>query len=244
MKGSSDELALAIAEGEVINVSEDCNTTLTKVTSLVKNLSSAESQLEHGYATLGVLLNTVSEKKYWKEANFKTFGAYLQSLTDTYKLGRAQLYGYMASTKTLLESNMTEEDLVNMGPTKAKVLSRAVKGNVPLTDEVKEAAVNPETTVADVQRLLYGEQNKGQEKGDWLNLGDMVGSPNLSGFYVNDDEQLVIRSAFDAARLTDPIVSRKLPPWQQGKLILLRLCMEYLNSHPTEPECDPPFMQS
>lgn len=201
----------------------EANVTLAKVDKLISELLTAEGLLEHGYAKLGYLLTEVSEHRYWEAAGLESFGEYIKSLSEKYNRGRTQLYHYFSTVKEL-KPYLTEDQLNEMGIAKANEIRKSVKQTgFPPKEEIISEAVKPGVTTATVRKLLFEATNRpADEKGTWM---------DFEGFYVTEDERLVIRSAFEAAWRTDPIVSKSVPDWTRRKEAVLRMAMEYLAEH-------------
>lgn len=197
----------------------------SKVDLLISELLTAEARLENDYAKLGLLLLDVHKNLYWKYVGFTSFGEYMRDLSDKYKRGRSQLYQYF-STVRILEPYVSTDQLSDMGIAKATELSKSVKRNgFPPTPEVIEQAVNSEVTAASLRKILFEADNIIDVKdGTWL---------DQQGFYVTDDERLVISSADEAALRADPAVPVDAPDWVKRKEARLRQAMEFLGSHPS-----------
>jgi len=199
-----------------------------QIDSLIQKLLSAEFGLDHGYAKLGLLLTEVSEQELWREAGYKSFDTYLELLSDKYHRGRTQLYHYYSSVREM-RPYLTEGQMNEMGISKLGVLKKATKElGFPPNNDVIETALDPKKTVSDVRKAVAQNHKLTQEEqtGTWFDLG---------GFFVTDEEKLVIKSAFEAAWRTDPVIQKTVKEQIRTKEGLFRLCMEYLGSH-SEPE--------
>jgi hypothetical protein len=196
---------------------------LAVVESLAQKLGKAETALEHGYAEFAAALLTVQENRYW-EGEFESWGKYIEHITNTYNLGKAQLYHKVAVVREL-DGIVETQDMTNMGISKASVLAdvaRLNNGIVP--NEVIAAAQNDKTTVKDLKKrvaeILHTPE---QENGEWVDLG--------YAFYLTPEEKEEIFAAEQAARNIDPVISNTLKTFMQKKEILLRLCREFLATY-------------
>lgn len=195
---------------------------LTEIDSLLQKLQGAEIGLELGRIKLGMLLNRVKEQDLWKEAGYKNFTAYLEFIEDRYHKGKTSIYAYFSTVREL-RPYLSEQQMFQIGISKAKELMHSVKRSGSLAGTVIEAAVKPETTVDDVKRLLAEDGNPTtEEKGTWY---------PQEGFWVSDDEKKVLDAADQAAWHTDPVVQKDLPAWCRRKEARLRHAMEYLSTH-------------
>lgn len=195
-----------------------------QIDSLIQKLLSAEFGIDHGYAKLGLLLTEVSEQELWREAGYKSFDAYLELLSDRYHRGRTQLYHYFSSVREM-RPYLTEGQMNEMGISKLSVLKKATKElGFPPNQEVIQTALDPKKTVSDVRKAVAQNHKLTEEEqaGTWYDLG---------GFFVTDEEKLVIRSAFEASWRTDPVIQKTVKEQIRIKEGLIRMCMEYLSTH-------------
>ena len=193
-----------------------------EVDRLIAALLTAEAQLEIDYAKLGYLLVDVHKNLYWKYIGFGSFGEYIKSLSEKYRKGRTQLYHYFSTVREL-SPYVTEEQLNSMGIAKAAELKKSVKRTgFPPSQEVIEQATNAEITCSNLRKILFETDNVVDEKGNWL---------DQEGFYVTDEEKLVITSADELALRIDPPVQPEVPDWVKRKESRLRQAMEFLGAH-------------
>jgi len=203
-------------QGEVVSVFDQINV-------LIQKLLVAESNLEHGYAKLGLLLTEVSEQELWRE-KYKSFDIYLKELSETYHRGRTQLYAYFSSVREM-KPYLTEEQMNTMGISKLNVLKGATKKlGFPPNADVISVALDEKSTVSEVRKAIAQTHQLTEEEtqGTWYDLG---------GFFVTAEERLVLREGFEAAWRTDPVVQTTIKESIRIKEGLLRLCMEYLSVH-------------
>lgn len=199
-------------------------TIFEQIDSLINRLLTKESDLDHGYAKLGLLLVEVSEQELWREAGFKSFDTYLTTVIEKYHKGRTQMYAIFTSVREM-RPYLTEGQMNDMGITKLNQLKKATaKLGFPPNNAVMKIALDPKSTVADVRKAVAQNHQFTEEeaKGTWFDLG---------GFFVTDDERLVIREAFEAAWKTDPVVQRSVKNEIRTKEGLMRMAMEYLSVH-------------
>jgi hypothetical protein len=172
---------------------------LNEVDKLVFSLGAAEANLEIGYVRVGKLLQTVSEREYYIHAidptdgrPFHSFGAYMVDLARKYHRGHTQLYSYMMTVREL-SGEVTEEQLGQMGITKAKELRAAKKGGLGITPELVATACDPGTTRVDLRRAIFSEAHMPEPQDDsmqWFDLG---------GIYLTRDERRELDDVFNHA---------------------------------------------
>jgi hypothetical protein len=201
------------AEGEKI---------LAEAEKTVSELAGAESGLNHGYAKLAVLFNSISNNAYFQLLGFANMTKYLESLTEKYGKSRAQLCGYTATAKALLPY-ITPDELNAIGINKAKELTKVVKtSQTKPADDIIKAAIDPKVTLADLQKLLV-DQHKipAVEKGTWYD--------KLSqGFYATPEEQKLFDEAITKA-LRIANVGENVPDHLKRKVVLCMWAQEFLN---------------
>lgn len=213
---SEEIIKTEILQGEIVPVLEQIDT-------LIQRLLAAESNLDHGYAKLGMLLTDVSEQELWRE-DFQSFDQYLSSLTEKYHRGRTSLYQYFSAVREM-RPYLSEEQMNVMGISKLSVLKKATRElGFPPNTAVMETALDPQTTVSDVRKAVAQNHKltPEEQEGTWYDLG---------GFFASAEERLVIRSAFEASWRTDPVVQKTVKESVRLKEGLLRLSMEYLATH-------------
>lgn len=197
---------------------------IQEVDKMIEDLLAAEHKLEHGYATLGGLLMEVQNNKYWQDLGYPSFGKYISHLSEKHHKGRSQLYHYFGTVKELAPF-VEPEALNEMGISKAAELKPFARAGT-LTPEIVEQAKDSKVTVKDLRKILFDSDTPdvvNSPKGEWLDLD--------FSFYVSADEKLVITSALQAAKRTDPILPVGQKPWQIAKDVVLKWAMEYLSVH-------------
>lgn len=114
---------------------------------ITRIILSEKQSLESNFVKLSQLIDEVRRKKYWLLGDFKNFGEYIADCEARYGLKHSQLYVGMKVTRNLLPS-VPEQDLVDMGISKAGVLSKYVEqsGQKSIPKEILDAARNRKTT--------------------------------------------------------------------------------------------------
>ena len=195
---------------------------LQEAEALVAKLAAAEGQLELGYAKLAHTLADISEHRYW-DGTYKSFGEFIQHISDTYNLGKSQLYSYMATARDLGDS-VTEDQLNTMGISKALALREAKNATGTIDPTVLTAALDSTVTVKQMKKLLYDAGTiTAPEDGSWMDLD--------CSCYVTDEERKEINDAANAARHMDPPIAETQKDFQQRKEVLLRFAREFLAAY-------------
>ena len=153
--------------------------------------------------------------------NYKTFGDYLADCEKKYGIKHSQLYVGMKVARNLLPS-VSESDLVQIGITKAGVLSKYVEqsGNKNIPGDIMTIAREQKTEALDdaVNRRLNNVPQT--DKGKWFTVG----------FYAFEEEAEELRQAIEVAKSIDPVIPNNIPEWQQNKEAMLRLAREFLGA--------------
>lgn len=187
---------------------------------ITKTILAEKQSLESNFVKLSQKIDLVRRKKYWLLGDYKNFGEYIEDCERRFGLKHSQLYVGMKVTRNLLPS-VPENDLVEMGISKAGVLSKYVEqsGQQNIPEEILETARNPKKTKdeldAEVNSRLH---NVVPEKGTWR---------SIPGFFAHDDEWKEIEEAMQLASSIDPVISNSIPMWMQVKEQLLRLSREF-----------------
>lgn len=199
---------------------------LKEVDILAETLKKAEQLLERGYAEFGSLLVQVSEQNLWRQTEHKTFDAYVRGLGSRHDLGRTQIYKAYGVVREL-SPYLTLDQLNEIGISKAQELKTATKrSGVGPSEEVIAVAIQKETKIDDIRKLLFAEGNPAPEnKGIWY---------PTEGFWVTEEEKSILDSADNAAWRTDPVVQTTLPAWVRKKESRLRQAMNFLADHGAE----------
>ena len=195
---------------------------LQQVETLVAKLAAAEGQLELGYASLAYLLSDVSEHRYW-DGTYKSFGEFINHISTAYNIGKSQLYNYLATARDLGDS-VTEDQLNDMGISKALALREAKNATGSIPSNILTAALDPKVTVKDMKKLLFDAKILvTPEDGTWCNM-------DFSCYYT-PEQKATVNDACNAARHEDPPIAATLPEHIQFKEILLRFSMSFLSDH-------------
>lgn len=195
---------------------------LEEVDSLVSNLAAAETQLERGYAKLGCLLNEIQENLYW-QGYYESYGEFLAHIQEVYGISKSQLYNYRAAAHDLIGS-VTEEQMNQMGISKALTLRAAKRNNQTIPDDVIAKALDKSVTVEDLKQILFESHHiERPEDEDWISLDFSC--------YVSEEEKNTIQTAMKIAKQIDPPIAGTLPDHMQQKEILLRFAIEFLNTY-------------
>lgn len=207
---------------EALVSAAEAQSKIAEVEKLAAQLGEAESQLEKGYGALAFRLKDISENRYW-EFSYASFGEFLKHIQEAHKLGRAQLYRYMAVAREL-DGVVTEKQLTDMGISKAEELLKAHDKNPILPADAVNQALDPTVTTKDLKEILFNADNEPEpEDGSFIDLG--------FSFMVTEEEKEVLQAAANAARHGDPPIDGKLKPSAQLKLIALKWAMEYLGAN-------------
>lgn len=193
-----------------------------KIDSEISQILSDEAKLNNSYVKIGILLNEVREKQYWKVLEYKSFGEYLKTLGERYSKGRTQLYHYFSTVRELMYC-VSEENLMAMGIAKAAELKKYVKKYNRTPTTFIDLAIDSKTTTKQLRQIIFEQENETEEmKGTWF---------DQEGFFLTDEEKLVIQSADSAALNTDPVVPAEVPDCVKRKEARIRQAMEYLAAH-------------
>ena len=188
---------------------------------ITRTILSEKQSLDSNFVKLSQLIDEVRRKKYWLLGDFKNFGEYIADCEARYGLKHSQLYVGMKVTRNLLPS-VPEQDLVDMGISKAGVLSKYVEqsGQKSIPKEILDAAKNRKVGRDELDAQVNSRlHNVVPEKGRWLALG---------GFFCDDSERQEIEDALDLAASVDPVIPVDLPEWMQSKERYLRLAREFI----------------
>lgn len=221
--------ALAVSSQSEQAIQGEISSVFDQINVLIQKLLLAESNLDHGYAKLGLLLTEVSEQELWRGAGYKSFDKYLVELSETYHRGRTQIYAYFSSVREM-KPYLTEEQMNIMGISKLNVLKGATKKlGFPPNNDVISVALDPKATVSEVRKAIAQTHSLTEEEtqGTWFDLG---------GFFVTPEERLVLREGFEAAWRTDPVIQKTVKEQIRTKEGLLRMCMEFLSTHGEQAE--------
>lgn len=198
---------------------------LAEINETLKSALAAEGSFQHARMRLGRLLDEAKKREYWRTWGHESFGTFVKELAEKYRIGRTQLYAYYSTAKELRDY-VSDENLEEMGISKAQELKRAVKQTGQAPDvEIVSRALEPSVTRDDVRKLIFERYSMPKDdapKGTWKDIG---------GFYVTAEERSVLDRAYDCAMRVDPPVANDIPEWQRVKEWLLRMSQDFLSTY-------------
>ena len=129
----------------------------------------------------------------------------------------------MKVARNLLAS-VSEKDLVEIGITKAGMLSKYVEqsGHTTIPADMLVTAKTKSSGELDAAVNSKLHNKLPDEKGKWFSLG---------GFYADEDEKQEILDAIQLAKGIDPVIPNSIPEWQQLKEVYLRMAREFLGTY-------------
>ena len=206
---------------------------LNKVNELAEKLGQAEAVLEGGYAELATALLAVRENRFW-QGKHESWGEYLNSVSETYKLGRAQLYHKISVVKEL-QGVVEPQHLSEMGIAKAGVLADAhrASGGAGVPKELIARARDEKVTVKQLKQAIAEATHAAPEDTGWIDLG--------MSFYVTEEERKELQEAEKLALSVDPPVSTTIKDFMQKKEVALRWAREFLATYVQKEEEDAGF---
>lgn len=189
---------------------------------LLDTIHGDEVALARNFAKLGTALIKVRANKYWLLWEHKTFGDYIESIRERVGKGRTQIYAVIGVAEKLLPM-VSEEDLADMGITKATELKRALSSGQAVTKELVAHARDPKTTIESLRAELFENKvNPTEPRGIYFDFG---------GAYLSSDEKAEITRAFDVACRVDPVIDQALPEHARRKEVFLRWAREFLATY-------------
>jgi len=185
------------------------------------NLGESTEELEHGFVSLGYLLLEAAEMRYW-QIHYEKFRDYIQEIAP--KCGKTpdQLHRYFLTVRDLSDT-FSKTQLQTMGITKCMFIRGKKDYLVVFPQEVLDAALNPEVTVADLKRITSKFLKAPEDDGDWFDLE--------AEFMVSPEERATIEGAVRAAMHVDPVIKATNSKSAQMKEVVLRWAMEFLGTH-------------
>src|SRR5271157_45320 len=193
-----------------------------KIDTLIVQISDGQWNLGKKFVELGQALLEVRSQKYWQGWGYETFGAFIDMVTEKLDRGRAQIYGYIGTVEKLLPS-IGEDQLVEMGISKANDLARVVRAGKVILPALLTKALDPNCDVSEFKAAVQTElHQENPEKGKWRDVG---------GFYATPEEKEEILRGFDIAARTDPVIASDLPDHARRKEVMQRLVREYLATY-------------
>jgi hypothetical protein len=127
---------------ELVPPDEQADAAKTAVYGLVEETCRHYNETQQSFVKLGVMLDIVREKQFWREWGFKSIGEFMDSIKE---IGRASLYHYAQVARTL-GPLVDENKLVQMGLKDADVLMAFPRQKRKLPDEFVDRALDPNVT--------------------------------------------------------------------------------------------------
>lgn len=186
-----------------------------------EKMATDEGNLQRGYAQLGFMLLEVSEMQYWR-ITFDSFLQYLEYISKISKKSVGHLRQYFLAVRDLNDV-FTQEELENIGITKAVKLRKARDYAIVFPKNIIDAALNPDVTANELQKIIGVALNvpKDEEPGDWFEVG----------FIVSPEEKKLIDDTFYVMRRVDPITKDTLDESAQAKDVFLKMCFECFGTY-------------
>jgi hypothetical protein len=203
-----------------------------EVNGILEQIRAHEDGLRTSFTKLGIALLKIRENKLWlsfEDADgkpFRSFGAYIDSVKEYVNKGRTQVYATLSIAERLLPY-VPEEKLIEIGITKAGLLSGAVKetGKAPSSNLLAKAA-DPAVSVSELQAAVFEELNPGRpEGGKYFDFG---------GCYFTAEEKTEFETARQIALRVDPPVPQEWPEHFQTKEVMLRFAREFRATYEAE----------
>lgn len=196
----------------------------------------AQDGLEKNFAQLGSDLLKVQQSKFWiLYGTYKSYNDWQKSIESRVRKGRSQLYAVKTIAEALLPYT-GEDDLVEMGVSKASALASAIKksGGKRPTDKLLNEAKDQKVTVEKLGELIadsYGARDE-SEVGTWFALG---------GIFFSADEKAEFLRAVRVACKIDPVLPYIIDKWEdatapQKKEVLWRMSSTFLAEY--EPQVE------
>lgn len=197
-----------------------------EIDALASDISSEEQILNSKWVSLGIKVHTVRAKKFWLGYGHQNFGEFIDQVGKKVKKGRSQIYQYVTVAEKLLPQ-IPAETLTEMGITNANELKKlAVATGKLIPQSLIDSALDPQKDTDQLKAEIAAEMNVApEEKGKWFDLG---------GFYVTDDEKLLIQTAIKSAFQIDPPIAHDIPNHVQIKEVVVRWIQEFLAAYPEE----------
>jgi hypothetical protein len=202
---------------------------------LLGQIAAHELRLSHSYARLGARLREAEVEQHWVALGYSKFPHYLLAVGKKIGRERSQMYAFLSVATDLLP-HLTEEQLEEIGISKAHQLRRLVKqgGRVDSVissfgaDESPEGesvrimdyAADPKVTAAllrvKVNELLHCHEGP---QGSWL---------DLQGFYATPEERKEIDQFWTWGKTCLEITSESEHEWK--KEVFMAAVRECLSS--------------
>jgi hypothetical protein len=202
----------------------------------LSEIQERQDGLEKNFAQLGNDLLKIQHSKFWiLYGDYKSYNQWLKSIEPRVRKGRSQLYAVKTIAEKLLPF-ADEDEIVEMGVSKASALATAIKnsgGKAP-PDKLLKDAKNPDVTVEELGQLIadnYGLRDE-LEVGVWLALG---------GVFFSSEEKAEFQRAIAVACKIDPPLSYVIEEWgdataAQKKEVLWRMTSSFLAEYESQVE--------
>ena len=202
---------------------QEAETIQTEIDQIAQSIEQGERTVASSRVKLGSRVHKVRSKKYWRVYGQKSFGAYVASLEPKVKKKRTQVYLCVSVVETL-GTQIPEEQLEEMGISRAYQLKKFAKQSGKLVPQALiDAALDREKDVDQLQAEVAAELHQVPEtKGKWFELG---------GFFVTDEEKILLEDTVEITKNLDPPVAHDLPEHEQIKQVVLRWVMEFRGTY-------------
>ena len=174
---------------------------------LLGQIAAHELRLSHSYARLGARLREAEVEQHWVALGYSKFPHYLLAVGKKIGRERSQMYAFLSVATDLLP-HLTEEQLEEIGISKAHQLRRLVKQGGRVDAEIPDQNNQTEDTFGTVRIMDYAADPKVTAKqlrvkvnellhvtedvqGLWLDLG---------GFYATQDERKEIEQFWELGK--------------------------------------------
>lgn len=208
-----------------LTVFEEANaeSTYTEIESVLSKISTHQWSLGKAYVTLGCLVLSVRQNKYWQDWGYLSFGSFVDYVTEHLDKCRATIYAAVGVAERLLPY-VEERQLTDMGISKAQELARFVKqSGRRVTPKLLDMALDNKRKISELHTAVLEELNeKGETKGNWYEFG---------GFYATTEERKEIEQAVDRFKALNPSDN---PEHIQRRDIMLAFAQEFYSSNPIE----------
>ncbi len=199
-----------------------------KIYNEIEGTSVACFALDRSYVRIGVLIAEFKARECWRSwsKEYTTFDDFIGELKLRFKIGRTQLYGYVAVAEVLLPT-IGAEKLEQMGVSKALELKRAVKKleSKPLPPALLEAALDASKTTKELRATIGQALNLTEEpKGSWF---------DLDGFFMTPEERAEFKAAFLATEAMLGL-TRSTPDHVRRKEVITTWMKEWYGTHAAE----------
>lgn len=194
---------------------------LDQIDSLLPQLLMAEVSIVKARTQIGILLNEVREKQYWKIKGYDSFGDYIEFISATFNRQRTQLYAFAMVARDLIPI-VGAEKLTEMGLEKAKLLCQAKRaGSIPEPKIIDMAADDTVTTKQFRQALVADKKIPDTPSGRYYEIE----------YFATPERQNTIQDAFVSVKRTELGASETVAEEIRMGEVLEILAQEYLGAH-------------